>query len=68
MNLQDWRYSDDRMLLRQEAFLKLKSHFNLNEIQFLYEFCHDWVSQGNQSTEGIENAFKNYLYMQEVEI
>jgi len=61
MNLQDWRYSDDRMLLRQEAFLKLKSHFNLNEIQFLYEFCHDWVSQGNKTTEKIEEEFLKFI-------
>ena len=38
----DWRYTDERMQLRQETFLKLKNHFNINEIQLLYEFCHLW--------------------------
>jgi hypothetical protein len=65
----DWRYSDQRMDLRQRSFLALREkYFNLKTGKHLYEFCHDWVSQGNQSTEGIENAFKNYLYMREVEI
>ena len=29
----DWRYTDERMQLRQETFLKLKNHFNLKEVQ-----------------------------------
>lgn len=63
MNLQDWRYSEERMSLRQEAFLKLKHHFTIDEIQFLYEFCHDWVSQGNKTTENIEQEFLNFINM-----
>lgn len=58
----DWRYSDDRMALRAEAFIKLrKKHFNLRDGKHLYEFCHTWVSQGNPTTEGIEQAFEQYL-------
>jgi hypothetical protein len=61
----DWRYSEERMVLRQEVFLKLKHHLNLKEIQFLYEFCHNWVSQGNTSTENVENEFTNFLQLNE---
>lgn len=58
---QDWRYSDERMKLRADAFVKLKRHFILGEVKYLYEFCHDWVSQGNSTTDGIEESFKEYL-------
>jgi hypothetical protein len=64
----DWRYSDERMLLRQEAFLKLKKYFKLRYVQCLYEFCHDWVSQGNQNTIGIEKEFLLYVKSQGVNI
>lgn len=60
---EDWRYSDERMELRAEAFLKLKQHFKLKTVQHLYEFCHDWVSQGNPTTNGIEDAFEKYLHL-----
>ena len=58
---EDWRYSEERMILRQEAFLKLKHHFRLKEVQSLYEFCHDWVSQGNKTTYNIEDEFLQFL-------
>ena len=64
----DWRYSDERMLLRQEAFLKLKKYFKLRYVQCLYEFWHDGVSQGNQTTEGIEKEFLLYVKSQGVTI
>ena len=57
----DWRYSDERMRLRAEAFVKLKRHFRLGEVRYLYEFCHDWVSQGNSTTDNIEEEFQKYL-------
>jgi len=59
----DWRYTEDRMQLRQETFLKLKHHFNINEIQLLYEFCHLWVSQGNKDVVGIEESFQEYCLL-----
>ena len=62
----DWRYSDERMQLRQDAFLKLKHHFNIDEIQLLYEFCHLWVSQGNTSTENIESEYQNFVKLNEM--
>jgi len=57
----DWRYSDERMLLRADVFIKLKHHLKLKTGKHLYEFCHHWVSQGNKSTEGAEEAFLQYL-------
>ena len=53
--------TDERMQLRQETFLKLKNHFNINEIQLLYEFCHLWISQGNNSTENVEVEYQNFV-------
>jgi len=57
----DWRYSDDRMALRADAFVKLKKHFTLKEGRHLYEFCHHWVSQGNKTLDNIEEEFQKYL-------
>ena len=58
----DWRYSDERMLLRAEVFIKLKKYFKLKTTKHLYEFCHDWVSQGNQGCpDNIEEEFLKYL-------
>ena len=57
----DWRYSDERMVLRAEVLLKLKKYFKLKTTKHLYEFCHDWVSQGNPTIEGCEKAFQQYL-------
>ena len=57
----DWRYSEERMDLRAEVFLHLKKYFKLKTTKHLYEFCHDWVSQGNPTIEGCEKAFQQYL-------
>ena len=60
----DWRYSDERMILRAEAFLKLcKTHFTLKHSKYMYEFCHHWVSQGNKTTDNIEKEFDKYLLL-----
>jgi hypothetical protein len=61
----DWRYSDERMQLRQDTFLKLKNHFNMNEIKLLYEFCHLWVSQGNTSTKNVETEYQKFVKLNE---
>jgi len=59
---QDWRYSEERMRLRADVFVLLsKKYFTLKHSKNLYEFCHDWVSQGNQTTDGVEEAFVEYL-------
>ena len=56
----DWRYSDERMKIRQESFLALKNYNDLDHVRFIYEFCHLWVSQGKQDTIGIEDSFLRY--------
>ena len=63
--INDWRYTEERMQLRQETFLKLKKHFNINEVQLLYEFCDHWVSQGNNSTENVETEYQNFVKLNE---
>tara|TARA_A200000113_G_C8870815_1_gene356605 strand:- start:3347 stop:3550 length:204 start_codon:yes stop_codon:yes gene_type:complete len=57
---EDWRYTEERMNLRQEVFLALKKYNTLSNVRFLYEFCHDWVSQGNQSVSNCEQHFLQY--------
>jgi len=49
------------MSLRADVFIKLKHYLKLKTGKHLYEFCHHWVSQGNKSTEGAEEAFLQYL-------
>ena len=56
---EDWRYSDDRMKLREQVLNLLLTRFGglLDENgepqytnQSMYECAHDWVSQGNVGT------------------
>ena len=56
----DWRYADDRMQLRAVVFRALSHHLN-EHCRAVYEFCHDWVSQGNTGIDHIEYHFENYL-------
>jgi len=56
----DWRYADDRMQMRAAVFRALSHHLE-EHCRSVYEFCHDWVSQGNQNTDNIEFYFQNYL-------
>ena len=58
--MSDWRYSEERMKLRQEAFLTLKPYLTLDYVRSVYEFCDEWVSQGNKTTRGIEDSFLRY--------
>jgi len=67
---EDWRYSEDRMELRQKAYLILlnlfgsdldKNHEPIYSMKSITECCHDWVSQGNNDTDGIVSYFiSNY--------
>lgn len=57
---QDWRYSDDRMELRASVFYCLSHHLD-EHCKNVYEFCNDWVSQGNKTIDNIEEHFQNYL-------
>jgi hypothetical protein len=65
----DWRYSDDRMELRQKVYEFLLKRFGseLDEngepkysMKSITECCHDWVSQGNVNTSGIIAYYKAY--------
>ena len=60
MTVIDTRYNDDRMTLRQNAFISLKQYNTLENVRNLYEFCHLWVSQGKTDTIGIEDSFLRY--------
>jgi hypothetical protein len=68
-NHEDWRYSNDRMELRQKIYQLLLTRFGsqINEngepiysMQSITECSHDWVSQGNVKTDGIIKYFKAY--------
>ena len=66
---EDWRYSDARMKLREDALLLLLRRFG-NELQengepvysnkSMYECAHDWVSQGNVNTFGLVKYYQAY--------
>ena len=65
----DWRYSDDRLKLREQALNLLLTRFGseLNSDgepvysnQSIYECVHDWVSQGNVSTSGLVKYYHAY--------
>ena len=69
MTEEDWRYSEDRMELRQKVYNILLSKFGsaLDEngepvytMQSIVECSHDWVSQGNARTDGIVAYYKAY--------
>lgn len=66
---EDWRYSDDRMELRQKIYQLLLTRFGsqvndngepIYSMQSITECSHDWVSQGNVKTDGIIKYFKAY--------
>ena len=56
----DWRYTDDRLQLRASVFHALSHHLE-EHCRAVYEFCHDWVSQGNDNINNIECYFQKYL-------
>ena len=65
---EDWRYSDERMKVRESALKILLSKFGTQLIdgvpkyssQSIYECAHDWVSQGNATTFGIVKYYEAY--------
>ena len=66
---EDWRYSDERMKLREQVLNLLLTRFGglLDENgepqytnQSIYECAHDWVSQGNVGTSGLVKYYKAY--------
>ena len=67
----DWRYSDEKMKLRQQALKILLSKFggqlegtrkSKYASQSIYECAHDWVSQGNINCNGITKYYEAYYH------
>ena len=65
----DWRYSDDRMELRQLCLSILLNKYGgarIEEAPYstrdIYECVHTWVSQGNKIHHGIDSYFKTYFF------
>jgi len=66
---EDWRYSEERMELRQKVYSLLLGRFGseldengepLYSMQSISECAHDWVSQGNVNTNGIVKYYEAY--------
>lgn len=66
---EDWRYSEERMELREKAYNLLLTRFGsqldangepVYSMQSITECSHDWVSQGNVSTSGLVKYYKAY--------
>ena len=66
---EDWRYSDERMELRQKAYTLLLGRFGsevdetgepVYSMQSITECAHDWVSQGNVNTFGLIKYYQAY--------
>ena len=69
----DWRYSDQKMKLRQECLSILMQKFGsqLNSDgtskysnQSIYECARDWVSQGNMISAGLVKFYEVYYAVQ----
>ena len=68
---EDWRYSDEKMKLRQEVLSILLKKYG-GELdntrvskytnQSIYECAHDWVSQGNVNCNGITKYYEAYYH------
>ena len=66
---QDWRYSDERMELRQKVYSLLLKRFGsaidengepVYSMNSITQCSHDWVSQGNVRSDGIVKYFQAY--------
>jgi len=64
----DWRYSDERMEIREQVLKVLLSKFGHQlengmpkySTQSIYECAHDWVSQGNVNSDGVIKCYLEY--------
>ena len=69
MTQEDWRYSDEKMKVREQSLKVLFSKFGHQmdgvvpkySNQSIYECAHYWVSQGNMSTSGIVIYYEAYF-------
>ena len=62
----EWRYSEPKMKLRQEALLILMKNFG-NDNPYtdypnrsIYECANEWVEKGHKTTSGLVSYFKAY--------
>ena len=71
--LTDWRYSDQKMKVREASLQLLLQRFGSvlssdgnpkYSNQSIYECAHDWVSQGNMITHGIIKYYEVYYASQ----
>mgnify|MGYP001485973993 FL=1 len=68
MSIVDWRYSDQRMKVKERALVILLSKYGPQmensspkySSKSIYECAHDWVSQGNMHTAGIVKYYEAY--------
>ena len=68
MSIDDWRYGDQKMKVREQALKVLLSKFGSElekgtpkySSQSVYECAQDWVSQGNMHTAGIVKYYEAY--------
>ena len=67
--VKDWRYSEEKLKLRQEVYTILLSRFGseidtdgtpIYNMKSITECCHDWVSQGNMRSDGIVKYYQAY--------
>jgi|TARA_B000000437_G_scaffold102040_1_gene74031 hypothetical protein len=66
---EDWRYSDEKMKLRQEVLSILLKKYggeldatrkSKYTCQSIYQCAHDWVSQGNKISAGVVKYYEAY--------
>ena len=69
MSKEDWRYSDQKIELRQKVYTLLLGRFGsqldengepIYSMQSITECAHDWVSQGNVNANGIVKYYEAY--------
>ena len=68
MSIDDWRYSDQKMKVREQALKVLMTKFGhqMNgdvpkySNQSIYECAQEWVAQGNMNTAGIVKYYEAY--------
>ncbi len=58
-DMDDPRYSDEKLMLRAEAFRALTHHLT-DHCRAVYEFCSEWV-ETHDNIDNIEQNFQNYL-------
>ena len=67
--LNDWRYCEEKMELRQQVYTILLNKYGgltkensepQHSMESITECCHDWVSQGHVNSNGIVKYYEAY--------